>query len=564
MIEGIKIAVTSYKDNEESANLAAQIAFFIAKERKNQVFFIVNPEYDLIEKMRGRTELNDVVFSKGEPELNTGFDDEEKTRIYIYDLGQTNGPIPMSDKYQKIYITIDNNETKIEQAQDKISSITDSNQIVTVLLKNPDNDAIRDYRTVAKSVFKIHEDEYSRCPYDVKEDLNAFSYKAGFSVPNPKSLYQFDELPIKTKEEPVKKEKKPLFGKKKDKVEKDTDAPQKEASVTEEEKKILEPQEERSEGSDEATDDILDNPNETMDTTENGLTEEPELKKSIYGDDDDDNIENEGVKGKLTGLVSGMKAKTEKAISASKEKADLKKNEKAEKKQEEMEADETQPEKRATKKPLKKPQRDEPSNAEGRKKEPDYAGKIQSLKDKSQFVYTIITFVNLCLIVAIFITGINFAKGFRDKCHTPVKAEEIVISKVPTTSGISGIEVKNYSGVAKNKRVAVIIGEDTFIRPYTESMKDLKKKTSVKTKRYAVTVSFTDDPFIQSMFGELTFVHHSALGESMFSNDDYNEIIAYAKKYYTKKKYDFFKYKDKDSIQPGTPPTSMIQDLEEN
>lgn len=50
----------------------------------------------------------------------------------------------------------------------------------------------------------------------------------------------------------------------------------------------------------------------------------------------------------------------------------------------------------------------------------------------------------------------------------------------------------------------------------------------------------------------------------MFSNDDYNEIIAYAKKYYTKKKYDFFKYKDKDSIQPGTAPVSMIQNLEED
>ena len=97
MIEGIKIAVTSYKDSEESVNLAAQISFFIAKERKNQVFLIVNTEYDLIDKMRGRTELNDVTFCKGEPELNTGLDDEEKTRIYIYDLGKTNGPIPMSD-----------------------------------------------------------------------------------------------------------------------------------------------------------------------------------------------------------------------------------------------------------------------------------------------------------------------------------------------------------------------------------------------------------------------------------------------------------------------------------
>ena len=66
MIEGIKIAVTSYKDSEESANLAAQISFFIAKERKNQVFLIVNTEYDLIDKMRGRTELNDVTFCKGE------------------------------------------------------------------------------------------------------------------------------------------------------------------------------------------------------------------------------------------------------------------------------------------------------------------------------------------------------------------------------------------------------------------------------------------------------------------------------------------------------------------
>ena len=63
MIEGIKIAVTSYKDSEESANLAAQISFFIAKERKNQVFLIVNTEYDLIDKMRGRTELNDVTVS---------------------------------------------------------------------------------------------------------------------------------------------------------------------------------------------------------------------------------------------------------------------------------------------------------------------------------------------------------------------------------------------------------------------------------------------------------------------------------------------------------------------
>ena len=556
MFEGIKIAVTSYKDNEESANLAAQIAFFVAKEQKNQVFLIVNPEYDLIDKMRGRTELNDVTFCKGEPELNTGLDEDEKTRIYIYDLGQTNGPIPMSVQYKKIYIVIDNGKTRMEQAKEKISSVTDANMLVTVLLRNSDNDAIKEYRTVAKSVIKTQENEFLRCPYDVKEDLDTFSHKAGFYVPDPKKMYNFEKLPIKAKEEPVKKEKSSLFGKKKTRAGKNTDASPKEASK-EKEQKIENSAEEQ-----EISDDVTDDFNETMyDDVKNEPAKEPELKKSVYGDDDDDDLEKEGIKEKLSGLVSGMKVKTEKAISASKEKTDQKKNEKAKKKQKETE---TQPEERATKRPLIKTQRYESSSTESKKREPDYAGKIQSLKDKSQFVYIIITFVNLCLIIAIFITGINFAKGFRDKCHTPVKAEKIVISKVPTTSGICGIEIKNYSGVAKNKRVAVIIGEDTFIRPYTESMKDLKKKTSVKTKRYAVTVSFTDDPFIQSMFGELTFVHHSALGESMFSNDDYNEIIAYAKKYYTKKKYDFFKYKDKDSIQPGTAPVSMIQDLEEN
>lgn len=556
MIEGIKIAVTSYNSHEESANLAAQISFFIAKERKNQVFLIVNPEYDLIDKMRGRTELNDVTFCKGEPELNTGLDDDEKTRIYIYDLGKTNGPIPMSDQYKKIYIVVNNNEIRMEQAKEKISSITDADTLVTVLLRNSSNDAITEYKTVAKSVIKIQDEEFLKCPYDVKEDLDTFSHKAGFYVPDPKKMYTFDKLPIKAKEEPIKKEKTSLFGKKKTKAGKDTDVSQKEPSGADGEK-IPEPEDEPPK----ISEDIPDNSDETTDAAEDTPAEEPELKKSIYGDDDDDDFEKEGMKEKLTGFVSGMKTKTRKAISASKEKSDQRKKEKAEKKQKEAE---NQPEERTTQKPLKRQQKREPSNTESRKREPDYAGKIQSLKDKSQFVYTIITFVNLCLIIAIFITGINFAKGFRDKCHTPVKAEEIVISKVPTTSGISGIEIKNYSGVAKNKRVAVIIGEDAFIRPYTESMKDLKKKTSVKTKRYAVTVSFTDDPFIQSMFGELTFVHHSALGESMFSNDDYNEIIAYAKKYYTKKKYDFFKYKDKDSIQPGTAPVSMIQDLEED
>ena len=275
---------------------------------------------------------------------------------------------------------------------------------------------------------------------------------------------------------------------------------------------------------------------------------EPKLKKSIYGSDDDD-FEKEGIKEKLFDFANGMK-----------EKIDREKQVKKEKNREETKI---QCSDRTDEKTSRMPQKPERVNTD-RKKEPDYAGKIQSLKDKSKFMYNIISVINLVLIAAIFITGINFANGFRNKCHTPVKAEEIVISKVPTTNEISGIEVKNYSGVAKNKKVAVIIGEDTFIRPYTESMKDLKKKTSVKTKRYAITVSFTDDPFIQSMFGELTFVHHSALGESMFSNEDYNEIIAYAKRYYTKKKYDFFKYKDKDSIQPGTAPVSMIQDLEEN
>lgn len=98
---------------------------------------------------------------------------------------------------------------------------------------------------------------------------------------------------------------------------------------------------------------------------------------------------------------------------------------------------------------MKKPQRQEPDNPGSRRREPDYAGKIQSLKDKSQFIYTIITFVNLCLIVAIFITGINFAKGFRDKCHTPVKAEEIVIQRYLRQAGSVGSRLKTTAALQK-------------------------------------------------------------------------------------------------------------------
>jgi hypothetical protein len=494
MIEGIKIAVTSYKDSEESANLAAQISFFIAKERKNQVFLIVNTEYDLIDKMRGRTELNDVTFCKGEPELNTGLDDEEKTRIYIYDLGKTNGPIPMSDQYKKIYIVVDNSEIQMEQAKEKISSITDADTLVTVLLKNPDNNVIKEYKTVAKGVIKTKEDEFLRCPYDVKEDLDTFSHKAGFCVPDPKKMYTFDKLPIKDKEEPVKNGKSSFFGKKKVKAEKDSDVSKRETSKVDE-KQMHEPAEDPTEASDE----ISDNSDKTVDAAERKPAEEPELKKSIYGDDDDDDCEKEGMKEKLTGFVSGMKTKTEKAISASKEKADQRKNEKAEEKQEEAEI---QPEERAAGKPLKKPQRQEPANPGSRRREPDYAGKIQSLKDKSQFIYTIITFVNLCLIVAIFITGINFAKGFRDKCHTPVKAEEIVISKVPTTSGISGIEIKNYSGVAKNKRVAVIIGEDKKTKNaiHTPLKTSFSRKLTIPSMKYTTNlISRSIKPSVSSI-----------------------------------------------------------------
>lgn len=119
----------------------------------------------------------------------------------------------MSDQYKKIYIVVDNSEIQMEQAKEKISSITDADTLVTVLLKNPDNNVIKEYKTVAKGVIKTKEDEFLRCPYDVKEDLDTFSHKAGFCVPDPKKMYTFDKLPIKDKEEPVKNGKSSFFGK---------------------------------------------------------------------------------------------------------------------------------------------------------------------------------------------------------------------------------------------------------------------------------------------------------------------------------------------------------------
>ena len=106
MIDGIRFAVSSYNDEKESAELAVQIAFFLAKERKNKVYFIENKANSLIDKMRGRTELNDVTFYNKEPDPDLEFKDDDVTRLYVYDLGLTTGPIPMSDKFKKIYVKI--------------------------------------------------------------------------------------------------------------------------------------------------------------------------------------------------------------------------------------------------------------------------------------------------------------------------------------------------------------------------------------------------------------------------------------------------------------------------
>lgn len=567
MIDGIRFAVSSYNDEKESAELAVQIAFFLAKERKNKVYFIENKENSLIDKMRGRTELNDVTFYNKEPEPDLEFKDDDVTRLYVYDLGLTTGPIPMSDKFKKIYVSIDNEKTNVSQVGGRLASITDGEQLVTVLLQHADKDALQSYREIAKSVIQIQEPDYSRCPFYVKQDLDNFSHKSFFSVPDPKKIYNFEKLPIK--EEPVsnKKEKKPLFAKKKqskedkkeNKKQEDVETvsqtpvpsiPDYEENETDKEENTIHAVQDDPKAAVEAENEYITSDERvepvSVDIHEYGKPKE--LKPSIYGEDDDEDDEPSGLKDKFKTLAGNLKEKSQ--------------NNSVKKKKKE--------------KPVQREffEEDEPSSKEYKQKspighrrilrEPDYAEKIQSLRDKSQFINTAISFVNICLAVAILVTGYNFFMGFRDKCHAPVQTGDIIITKEPTTNGISGIEIKNYSGVAKNKKMAVIIGEDTFIRPYTEDLKDLQKKTSVKTKRYAVTVSFTDEPMLQSMFGELTFVHYSTLGESKFSNEDYDEIIKYAKRYYTKKKYDFFKYKDKDSIQLGEAPVSMIQKLESN
>lgn len=197
-------------------------------------------------------------------------------------------------------------------------------------------------------------------------------------------------------------------------------------------------------------------------------------------------------------------------------------------------------------------------------KEIDYANKLKDTESKMAFTNTVFSIVNIGLIIAIVVLVITSCMNYREKCHAPVKDSDIIVTKVPVEDNVSGIQIKKYSGVAKNKQMAVIIGNDTFIRPLTENLKAVKNKSTVKTKRYAITISYTDNSLLSYAYGDLTFAHHSAIGEGKFTEKDMRKILAFAKKYYTKKRYDFFDFTDKDTIDVSNPPDCMIREIEKD
>lgn len=504
----IKIAVCSYRDKSGCSNTAMQIAFYIAHNKENKVAFIDNIKNPLIEKLKldEDKKKNRVSFY--------GMDTNVTEDMVVYDLGNISNEYINTENFDKIYIIVDVQKDDFFETEKKLATAGN----VDVLICNAAKEDITNYKQIVKRVVDIGDINKTECPYNLKMNLDLFAHMSGLEFPDPDIEYE-TEIKFKNqmaqmlqKEEDTSNKKssgkKSFFTSKKDK----RSEKKQEIIKVEEQEDISDkhiPQEESF---------IDDTKNKESQTDYTAVTK----------------TENKSAVKRKT--IKRKKQEKKNNISHNSEIVEA------------SEMDSVNKAKKISKEP----------------KKIDYAQKLKDTESKMSFTNTIFSIVNIGLIIAVVVLIITSCMNYREKCHTPVKESDIIITKIPVENNVSGIQIEKYSGVAKNKQMAVIIGNDTFIRPLTEDLKAVKNKSTVKTKRYAITVSYTDNSLLSYIYGDLTFVHHSAIGEGNFSEKDMKKILAFAKKYYTKKRYDFFDFTDKDTIDVSNPPDCMIKEIEKD
>lgn len=507
----VKISVSSFSGKNGCSLFAMQIAFFIASDGDNYVRFIDNQKNPLIDKILFDSDehiCNNVHFCKILEE------DEKENEVVICDLGDITREYIDSSAYDKNFLIVNAKTDEFNLIEQRLANNFGTYDIILI---DGTKDDVTVYKPLAKKVISVNSPDSFMCCYDLKMNLDLFSHIIGVDFPDPGNEYALDDVfkIVKSGQEEGAEEKnknKFLFGKKHH----NSDS---EAAYS---------------GLSESVKESTDSMKRSTDSTATDNTK---------SDFDENDAENSIKKQRKTGSKETKLSRKERREEKKLEKAAREYNSAS------CEVKENKKEKN-----------------KGKKKriitKDDYARKIQDLKDNTRVLSNVFTIVNILLIVAFVGILVSIGTGYRDKCHEPVKTEDIIVTKIPAESSVCGVQLKNYSGVAKNKKVALIIGNDTFVRPMSENLKSVKNKSTVKTKRYEIVVSFTDNPLKGYMYGDLSFVHYSVLGEGEFSQKDIASILEYAQKYYTKKRYDFFKFNDKDSINLDNPPISLIQDVE--
>lgn len=524
----IKFLVASYVKDTGCTALARQIAKYCAAGGNSVVLVTESGLYDKLKETD--SEYSTISFRDRIP---------EDTDIAVLDYGDSSDKIIKEDLADRIYLIVDADRLSPEALEKKLftrMSRIDTNSTApyecSIVLYNTND--MKQYKGLRQKIIKTAGIETGECQYEIRMDLDLFSHQHGFDVPEPSAAFRYEPLSEKKQKpssEPEKKEKVPgisgipFFSRKDDDRNKNKPDEGNSAERKYEQTGSEEPE------SDEMPEDYTKG--------HSGIEYEDDgsFASKLAGFKDAAIESSAGIFG---AVVSGLK------------------NRSSDKNHEKKESDS----------PGKRLHTDDSRNAGAdsydavslKQRQTDWARKINGIDARTKAANHVFSIVNWTLIIAVIVMCITTFLAFRNSMHRMVTNKELVKTEFPVRVETDGISVTNYSGIAKNRKVAVVIGDDEFVKKDSRIFQKLRKKEAVETRKYEIDVTYTDNPLLQSVFGTLTFVHHSAFGEGEFSKEEVAEIMAYSRKWFSKKRYDFFGFNDKNTINVNDPPDSLLRD----
>lgn len=491
----IRFATAEYVDGSGSTALARQIAKYCAAGGGDVGLVTQSNDYEKIKEKD-----TEVAVARTETDL------PDNVEIIITDYG--NAQTKVVKPADKVYVVVDARKFSAE----KLSKYLNSASYECELVLYGTND-MSEYKELVTKVIKVAGIETGECQYEVRMALDLMSHQKGFTVPDPSEPFRYAPIAAEAKPADAAPEK--------------TGPAASLGSILPFGRKNKQDENDLGEEEDDGAEDYTSRPGQAIEYEDDGSWQSKlaELKDAAAGGVGD--------------LVSAMK-----------ERSKRKKEEKAN--AEDKSGD-------GSDKEGKKDRRSRQDKEDDIPKTNDWAKKTKALDTRAKLVSQIFSVINALLIISVVIMAITTFVAFRDSKHKMVTLKELSKTEYPVKVETDGVSVKPYSGFAKNKKVAIIIGDDSFIKKDSKKFQNLAEKNAVETRKYEITVTYTDNPLLQQMFGTLTFVHHSAFGEGDFSPEETAAIMDYSKKWFTKKRYDLLRFNDRDTINVNDPPDSLVR-----